>query len=442
MQDLPEFEEEDVRLAEDSIFSASDDEYDVKNDLSHSNYGNYLERNNKDPSKRTLVKKRRRSKKRRSRHRDKPKVEKEARYSLLNRESDAEDSPRSTGDDDRDEDGKSRRRRGRGRAASEDDEDGYSSSEEIKNADKGGSFGHREMRQARAELERKRDKLLQDKLRQEDNLEDEGRVDDEERLAEAEIEQLRAEVRKLEEEEDARDKLKKSMRGLPSKRDKRRSKRRSKRHKYKEEINVAPLLNYNRTRWNQGVVMGLVEDFLNFYAKPYFLLEWVSLAAMSAAIGFAPVLDKVTPPTQYFMRAGYFLAEGALHLLSDEEPITLFGVVLLGGAAGAALKHQLPKDSFSRLPKSEAAGMVEGATCGLFGYLLIRGAYDVRPLNRLVAFLVSCLCIATAMMDTSLVEPNPISVVGIACGSLIALMTSKDNYNTAVRYYSSLALIE
>ena len=423
-----------MRLTEDSIFSASDDERDVKNDLSHTNYGNYLHRNNKDPSKRTLVKKRRRSKRRRSKRRDKPKVEKEARFSLLD-----------GGVDGRDDEVKERKSRGGRRDEADEDEGedaGYSSSEELKNVGKDGAFGHQEMKKARAELERKRDKLLEDKRRQDDTLEEEVRIDDEERKAEAEIEQLRAEVLKLEQEEDERDQLKKSLRAVPStKSSKRRSKQRSKRRRSKrEEVNVAPLLNYTRTRLNEGVVFGLVEDFLNFWAKPYFIFEWATLVAISGLVAARSLKDQDSAQ-RHVAQAAYIGLQGALLLLSDEEPAAMIGVMVASGGSGAAVALQL-KNSSSGFPNTPAAGLIEGMICGLFGYLIIRGVYDVQPLNRLVAFLVSCLCIATATLNTSLVEPNPVSVVGMVCGSLVALLASKDNYNTAVRYYSSLALIE
>lgn len=256
----------------------------------------------------------------------------------------------------------------------------------------------------------------------------------------ANIEQLEDEMRWLEDERSMRHALKQNMRLLPS---------RGQRHKvgrkpikYGKRSDVAGLLDYRYSSpgWDQGVFARLREDIKIFYSKPYFLTEWLGLIAVAALIGFRPKYQEVANEPKYTVQALYFLTEGALHLLSDEEPATLYGVVLMAGSAGLALAWRVPES-----PTADPGGIfergVEGATCGLFGYLVMRGLRDARPLNHIVAFLVICLCIVTAELDTSLIEPTSSSVVGIACGILFMLLASPGKYSGS-DYYSSLALME
>ena len=385
-------------------------------------------------------------KRRRSRRRDSPKLEAKSRRSRPSRESEYASSTDSTSSSDSDSESenddeeyrvwrkKGKQKRVRRRRSP--------SSEGSSDADSRSSFGHRKVRGhlGAKEKKRKRRKSTQEERRRGHRRENSYKGGRDEWSTIAKIEQLRAEVRMLEEEVDTRNHMKR--RSIHYMQGRRRSDNRPKRSTRKKHMRKAPLLSADIARKNEGIFKGLTADVFGLSANPYLLIQWAGLMAFAALIGFLPLVGSSMERPQYMPRASMLFSEGALYLLSDDVPAALLGVIFVAGGAGAAMAGLSPSNYAAEFPQLELTGAAEGAIYGVFSYLVVRSVSNVSPLNRQAALLVNCLCIATIAVDTSLGDPNHISVAGFIVGSLMALLSSSDNNKRAVQYYSSLALIK
>ena len=74
---------------------------------------------------------------------------------------------------------------------------------------------------------------------------------------------------------------------------------------------------------------GCEKNMRILYSKPLILVERLGLIGVTALIGLRPTSLRLHKDRSMLCKRFISFAEGALHLLSDDEPATLYGIVLV-----------------------------------------------------------------------------------------------------------------